>query len=184
MFVGAAGTSRASELRALSFSGDAKYLAALSDEGDLTVFDAESGERAARWEKLGRGDVIAWRPGREELAVARDEGTGWDIWLVGLSGDMRRLTKHPAMDASPQWSPDGTRLIFVTYRGGDGDVYEIEVDRPGARAREVAKGPGDQWAVRSRPGRRRVGLAVGRGRSAGGPRVRGGRCGEDVGLSG
>src|SRR5918911_4964518 len=36
-------------------------------------------------------------------------------------------------DTEPEWSPDGTRIAFVTYRDGDADIYAVAPDGSGAR---------------------------------------------------
>lgn len=47
-----------------------------------------------------------------------------DIWVVPASGgDARLLVSHEADDARPLYSPDGTRLAFLSNRNGDDDIY-------------------------------------------------------------
>jgi len=55
---------------------------------------------------------VSWRLEREENDYASA------IWLVPLdgSGKPRRLTKGEKQDGSPRWSPDGSRLAFVSNR--------------------------------------------------------------------
>lgn len=36
-----------------------------------------------------------------------------------------RLTTHPASDQSPDWSPDGSKLVFSSEHDGDDDLYLI-----------------------------------------------------------
>ena len=50
------------------------------------------------------------------LSAERDEYLS-NIWLVGVDGgEPRRFTTGPGRDARPRWSPDGTRLAFVSSR--------------------------------------------------------------------
>jgi len=51
-----------------------------------------------------------------------------DIWLVPSSGgDTKQLTDDPSNDDDLSWSPDGTKLAFVSDRGNQPNVYTIDV---------------------------------------------------------
>jgi TolB protein len=45
--------------------------------------------------------------------------------------DARRLTNDPAFDGDPQWSPDGTQILFTTDRAGNFDIWVMNVDGSG-----------------------------------------------------
>jgi Tol biopolymer transport system component len=46
----------------------------------------------------------------------------------------RNLTRNPAQDGSPSWSPDGRRIAFVSNRDGrDGGIYVMNADGSGQR---------------------------------------------------
>ena len=71
-------------------------------------------------------DPCASRDGRL-LAYASDQSGNVDIWVRSLdSGEGRRLTSDQAVDASPDFSPDSSRLAFRSERNGGG-VYAIPV---------------------------------------------------------
>src|SRR3954470_20440316 len=54
--------------------------------------------------------------------------SGGDIWTVPLAGgDARLLVSNPASESRPVWSPDGTRLAFVSTRTGNGDVHVLDL---------------------------------------------------------
>ena len=56
----------------------------------------------------------------------RSERNG-EIFLMNSDGKrVRRLTKHPQYDAEPAWSPDGQKIVFVSFRD--------EHRRPGGRS--------------------------------------------------
>ncbi len=45
------------------------------------------------------------------------------LWIVDIaSGDVRRLTAGSRGDEQPAWSPDGTRIAFVSNRGSGADL--------------------------------------------------------------
>ena len=39
-----------------------------------------------------------------------------------------RLTDHGGSDTPPSWSPDGSRLVFVSDRDGNSEIYVMDVD--------------------------------------------------------
>jgi Tol biopolymer transport system component len=70
-----------------------------------------------------------------QLAVSR----GGDIWVVGADGDGGRLLIRDAY--SPAWSPDGTRLAFVSSRSGDEEIYVARANGAGITRLTVLTGP-------------------------------------------
>lgn len=53
-----------------------------------------------------------------------------DLWHVDLSASVQtpvRLTDDVFMDLSPSWSPDGSRLAYVSDRDGKADVWVMEL---------------------------------------------------------
>ena len=53
------------------------------------------------------------------------------IWLIPFDGgEPRRITAGPGLDQSPRWSPDGTRIAFLSDRAerGKATVYVMRVD--------------------------------------------------------
>ena len=42
--------------------------------------------------------------------------------------DQRNITNHASEDYDPIWSPDGSRIAFVSNRDGDTDIFIIHND--------------------------------------------------------
>jgi TolB protein len=42
-----------------------------------------------------------------------------------------RLTTSPGIDATPDWSPDGTRIVFASTRDGNSEIYVMNADGSG-----------------------------------------------------
>jgi dipeptidyl aminopeptidase/acylaminoacyl peptidase len=77
----------------------------------------------------------------QEWSVDKNKPTA-NIWLVPVAGgEPRRLTTAQAGDGSPVWSPDGTRIAFVSKRGEDqaAALYVIRTD--GGEAEKVLELP-------------------------------------------
>ncbi len=77
----------------------------------------------------------------QEWDVAKNKSTS-NIWLVPTAGgELRRLTAAQAGDGSPTWSPDGTRIAFISKRGEDkaASLYVIRTD--GGEAEKVLELP-------------------------------------------
>ena len=56
---------------------------------------------------------------------------------------VRRVTDHPAIDAIPAWSQDGTRIVFVSERIAKGQRRLFSVSANGGAARQLTRGAYD-----------------------------------------
>jgi TolB protein len=80
------------------------YNHAFSPGGTLIAFDAHA---AGAWES--------------------DDGL-WELWLMNADGSgRRRLTDNTVNDWGPSWSPNGSRIVFLS---GTSDVYDIYTMAP------------------------------------------------------
>jgi|SRR5579884_1104140 len=60
------------------------------------------------------GRTVAYTVGRLDPETDKDTSA---IWLLDLaSGESRQLTAGEAADSQPRWSPDGSKLLFVSTR--------------------------------------------------------------------
>jgi TolB protein len=78
------------------------------------------------------------------VSVAKSSGTGIafaamrdgnvDVYVMNSRGSQqRRLTRNPADDIAPAWSPDGQRIAYASKRDGILQVYVMNAD--GSRQR-------------------------------------------------
>jgi tricorn protease len=72
-----------------------------------------------------------------EYALSRDEryvafAVHGELFLmpVGSRSEVRRLTDHPANDHGIAWSPDSSKIVFISDRNGYEDLYLLEADDP------------------------------------------------------
>jgi dipeptidyl aminopeptidase/acylaminoacyl peptidase len=84
-----------------------------------------------------------------------------DIFVVSLTeagAVPRRLTTHPANDASPRWLPDSRRLVFLSDRSGSSQLWQLAID--GGEARQLSEYPLDVGTFRVAPDGRGIGLTM------------------------
>lgn len=63
-------------------------------------------------------------PDRQEVAFV----SGGDIWTVPLAGgEARLLVSSPTSESRPLYSPDGTRLAFISNRTGNDDIFVLDL---------------------------------------------------------
>ncbi|HCT46009.1 MAG: hypothetical protein CMJ35_08270 [Phycisphaerae bacterium] len=57
-----------------------------------------------------------------------------DLWSVSSDGGIaERLTVHPGMELQSRFSPDGSKLVFESDRGGAQNLYTVELVESGGR---------------------------------------------------
>ncbi len=70
------------------------------------------------------------------IAASLSKGEGSDIYVLDKDGTiLRQVTDDPAEDISPEWSPSGTQIAFVSDRSGGPQVYVVGAS--GGTARRI-----------------------------------------------
>ena len=55
--------------------------------------------------------------------------TTYDIWVMNPDGtNQTKLTDNPAVDEMPEWSPDGTKIAFHSFRDFNWEIYIMDPD--------------------------------------------------------
>lgn len=115
---------------------------ASSSDGRVIIFrPATEGPTQFKWfdrkgNSLGTlgvpGEYIQPRisPDGTRLAYSRpDESGNRDVWYMEISrGVATRLITNPANDWWPSWSPDGSRILFSSDRGGNLTLIKESLD--------------------------------------------------------
>jgi dipeptidyl aminopeptidase/acylaminoacyl peptidase len=75
-------------------------------------------------------------PGANGRVVFRTNRDGnAEIYTMAANGSDRiDLTRNPAEDVDPRWSPDGTRIVFASNRSGNYEIYTMD-----ARGNDVTR---------------------------------------------
>ena len=93
--------------------------AATAPRQQLFVMTVDAGAPAL----VGEGHSPAFAPAGDRLAFAKQG----EIWLWDSLGGARRLTTVKGEIGRLQWSPDGSRLLFVDHRGDYSFVALLDV---------------------------------------------------------
>jgi Tol biopolymer transport system component len=147
--------------------GSSNYYGAFSAANGVLAFARSAADGELVWmDRQGRTLSIASEranyvdfqisPDRRYLAMARTEphNDHPDIRVRDLErGDTSRITSSRATDASPVWSPDGTRLVFRSNRDRLHDLYVVARNSSGSDElllrTDAAKYPTD-WSTDGR----------------------------------
>ena len=103
-------------------------------EGRLTWFDRQ-GHKVGTIGEAGVYRTLSVSLDGKRVAAERTEpGTqNRDIWIFETAGGTgTRITTDAAWDAFPILSPDGSRVVFTSNRGGTFDLYQKAVTGSGA----------------------------------------------------
>ena len=122
-----------------SWSPDGTRIAFMSDRDgnyEIYVMDADGGNQQNLTNHPEDERAPAWSPDGKRIAFVSDRDRFLDIhgfptseiYVMDADGENpQNLTNNPADDWSPSWSPDGKRIVFMSYRDGHfiGDFEEI-----------------------------------------------------------
>jgi Tol biopolymer transport system component/tRNA A-37 threonylcarbamoyl transferase component Bud32 len=118
-------------------AGGGPYGAFSASTTDVLVFQrGPSSDRQPTWyDREGKVLGIAGEPGDYQdlvlspdgtrVALIKKSGQASNIWLLDLSRETNtRFTSGSAIDVSPVWSPDGSRIVFSSNRDGGYNLYQ------------------------------------------------------------
>jgi Tol biopolymer transport system component len=107
-----------------------KYLTENDLDTEIYTMNADGSVVTDLTNSPGDDWQAAWSPDGKKIAFVsnRDEPDAyncystsgicnWEIYVMNSDGTgLRRLTDSPNIDTDPSWSPDGTKIVFSTYR--------------------------------------------------------------------
>lgn len=79
-------------------------------------------------------EIVRWATGEPGIAATRivfrrkAEGGASDVWMIDSDGEgLTRLTRDESIVYSPDLSPDGSHLLYVSYVSGGPVAYEMNL---------------------------------------------------------
>jgi Tol biopolymer transport system component len=121
-------------------------------DGDGNLFSKASDglSRARALIRVESANQIAtsWSPDGSAIAFAhQDTKTGWDIWILPLSGDRKPypLMVTSANEQSGRFSPDGKWLSYVSDESGRQELYVVPFPGPGEKRQVTSGGVDDAF---------------------------------------
>ena len=108
---------------------------------EIYVMDADGNNQLRLTRDNALDSTAAWSPDGNLIAFASNRDTGYpynpynmDIYVMNADGsNVKRIVDDPEYDVGPQWSPDGRKIVFMTGRNGNFDVYDTNADGTGQR---------------------------------------------------
>jgi TolB protein len=56
-------------------------------------------------------------------------GENKNLWIMDWDGaNPRSLTQDKTLNLSPTWAPDGRTIYFTSFRGGNADIYKLDLE--------------------------------------------------------
>jgi Tol biopolymer transport system component len=113
----------------------------------LVLVDLETG--ALRKVETGSPSG-SFSPDGKRVAYGKNWGGNWEVYAMDLAtGDRVNVSRSPAKDGAPTWSPDGTRIAFTSDRDGAQEIWTAAPDGSGAKRltrSEGAKPFSPEWS--------------------------------------
>jgi Tol biopolymer transport system component len=80
----------------------------------------------------------------QQIAFASSREGDREVFVMNADGtDVVNITDHPAIDSTPSWSPDGSKIVFASERDGNREIYVMNSD--GSDQVRLTDNRADDW---------------------------------------
>ncbi len=126
---------------ALSQSGSLIYQTTLQANSQM-VLSGPDGRSSVVIPEIAGYATPRFSPDGKRIAYTINEGNTGDLWILDrASGTRVRVTTDGKSNNRAEWSPDGKRILYHTFRDGPQSIWWQPVDGSGS-AERVVIGPG------------------------------------------
>jgi Tol biopolymer transport system component/DNA-binding winged helix-turn-helix (wHTH) protein len=121
-----------------------------SPDGSKVVFSKPGDDSATYLANADGSNEVAlprigntdWSPDGKKIVYQRNAGEPGlsELFIYSIeTGKTENITNHPGFDADPNFSPDGSQLVFASSRDGNAEIYIMNSD--GTDVRRLTNSP-------------------------------------------
>ena len=116
------------------------YTSYMRDFPDVCRIDLNRNQRTSLASYSGLNTGASISPDGKDLALILSKDGNPELYIKNIrSGKLTRLTNTPrAAEASPDWSPDGSQLVYASDQGGTGRPQLYTISRDGGTPRRIS----------------------------------------------
>ena len=101
------------------------YTGYLAGYADIYVIDLTTGSRVRLVKFPGTNSGARFSPDGSLLACSVSKDGNPELYVIGLGGGARRLTRTRGCESSPAWGPNGSEIIYASDETGSPQLYRI-----------------------------------------------------------
>ncbi len=133
-----------------AWSPDSRYIVFQSmrnSSGDIFMMNDDGTNPVQVTNSPEREGHVSWSIDNRLVFNITQGGEIYQLYTTSIDGsDRQRLFTSSVDEWSPEWSPDGQRILFLSDRDGeDGNIFIM--DRTGNNVRRVYNSPNEEWGA-------------------------------------